>query len=76
MVIRTGAEWKPIVCKCSLAQQSGVNLFVCVCAAIALATVDYYNKPSIIYVVFHFASLPFNGFSKFCCLLFFCCCFF
>lgn len=46
---------------------------VCVCTAIALATVDYYNKPSIIYVVFHFASLPFNGFSKFgcCCFIFY-----
>lgn len=42
---------------------------VCVCAEIALATVDYYEKPTIIYVVFHFAGLILIGSSK-CC--FFC----
>lgn len=47
---------------------------VCVCAEIALATVDYYEKPTIIYVAFHFAGLLFIGSSK-CCFLFFVCLF-
>lgn len=45
---------------------------VCVCAEIALATVDYYEKPTIIYVAFHFAGLLFIGSSKCYFLLFVC----
>lgn len=49
---------------------------VCVCAEIALATVDYYEKPTIIYVVFHFAGLILIGSSKCWFFLFVCSCFF